>query len=199
MSKATPKSHFHLAVKFKLLLAVLALGFGVLVLGFSLLTMSYQILGHHYGSRTLYLSGPILPDHVLYPALMLMDRYRLYQATPEQRFDLHLTYATRRQWASEQLVYRGQKDIAVMTAVKSQKYLISAALAIQDLPESDRPAARHRLQTALLDQIQAMAELEKSLPGFNTTPISQLRSQQQILLSQLASDQKLPQGDATNP
>ncbi len=198
MSKSTPTTRFHLAVKFKLILAVLALGFGGLLLGLSLLTVSYKVLGQHYGTRTFYLTGPILPDHVLYPALMIWDRYRLYQATPEQRFDLHLTYATRRQWASEQLAYRGQKDMAVMTAVKGQKYLLSAILAIQDLPAEEQSAAKKRLQTALLTQIQATSELEKSLAGFNTTAISQLRAQQQILLSQLQSDQKSPQDQSTN-
>ncbi len=198
MSKSTLTSHFHLAIKFKFLLAVLALGFGVLLLGFSLLTMSYKILGQHYGTRTFYLSGPILPDHVFYPILMLADRYQLYRATPQQRFDLHLIYADHRQWASEQLAYRGQKDMAVITAVKGQKYLLSAILAIKDLPDSDQPAAKKRLHASLQNQIQASAKLERSLAGFNTNPIAELRSQQQILLSQLESDLQTPQDQPAN-
>jgi hypothetical protein len=78
--------------------------------------------------RRITFGEDILPNHVLYPLVMIGDRVRLWQAhTPEERVQLQVEYAHRRLAYAQTLFAQGQIELAVTTITKAEKYLQHAS------------------------------------------------------------------------
>ncbi len=70
----------------------------------------------------IYVAREILPDHTLYPVLMMIDRLRLELAAPEKRSSLMLAYGKRRLFYSARLLENGQRELSFITLSKAIKY-----------------------------------------------------------------------------
>jgi hypothetical protein len=68
----------------------------------------------------------ILPDHSLYPLLMVFDRVRLELADSEKRTYLLVSYSKRRFFYSRKLLAKGDRALAFTTLSKALKYLNQA-------------------------------------------------------------------------
>lgn len=73
-------------------------------------------------NNKLYVSREILPDHTLYPVLMVVDRLRLELSPPENRSSLLLAYGKRRLFYSERLLEKGRRELSFATLSKAIKY-----------------------------------------------------------------------------
>ena len=107
-----------------------AVVFGLLIVFASLYSANDRSygLGNTASRRYLYVSAEILPDHLLYPAIMLVDRMALASAhTPAERIRIQINYAHRRLNSARTLAASHKPEMAVSTLTKSQKYLNQAA------------------------------------------------------------------------
>ncbi|NCN03994.1 MAG: hypothetical protein GW942_02875, partial [Candidatus Pacebacteria bacterium] len=77
--------------------------------------------------KQFYLNGEILPDHTLYPLVMVADKAKLMAAKPDERINIYTTYANLRLSAAQQLLDKDQTQLALTTLTKSQKYLLKAS------------------------------------------------------------------------
>ncbi len=126
-------------MKTRLLLSSLAFVFAVGILLTSLATAG-QVSSSGakpIGNHELYFNRQILPDHMLYPMLMMADRMNLETASSNDRIFLELQYSNARLEMAEQLLAVGKPDIAVTTLTKSLKYLQEAALDAQQQSSPD--------------------------------------------------------------
>lgn len=114
------------------------LGFGValVVLAISLVssTPSVYSAGDQFKSndKEFYFNGEILPDHLLYPAVMVADKIKISTAAPAEQLTLLVTYANLRLDSAEKLLNKDNHTLALTTLTKSQKYLLQAAHATLD-------------------------------------------------------------------
>lgn len=108
--------------------SLVLLGLAVVVVSlFSANDRSYH-LGETSSRKYLYFSTEILPDHLLYPALMLVDKAALANVTsPSERIRIQVNYAYRRLNAARTLAANHKMGLALSTLTKSQKYLNQAA------------------------------------------------------------------------
>ena len=185
--------HWHFSLRHKVGLAVVAILFGMTLLGFSFLSMSQKISGTYASHPSFYWPGPILPDHVFYPVLMARDQLNLRFSSDNDRFNQQLELAARRMWTSQQLAFKGQKDLAVMTAAKGQKYLLAATETFNRLPASEQTQAAQSLVDALASQIKDIKLLQATLTDTNSAALTDLQAQQLLNLTKLQNQFKLPQ------
>ncbi|HPS40428.1 MAG TPA: DUF5667 domain-containing protein [Candidatus Woesebacteria bacterium] len=110
------------------LFSLLAIGFAVLVLFISLQSAnSSELIGKtNLLASKFYVTKEILPDHSLYPLLMVFDRVRLELADSEKRTYLLVSYSQRRFFYSRKLLEKGNKTLAFTTLSKALKYLNQA-------------------------------------------------------------------------
>lgn len=69
-----------------------------------------------------YVAKEILPDHVLYPLLMVVDRLRMEMADTERKISLSASYSDRRLFYSKRLLEKGNFSLAFTTLSKALKY-----------------------------------------------------------------------------
>ncbi len=107
----------------------------VLLVGFAIVFASlYSANDHSYSlgdtasRRHFYISAEILPDHLLYPVVMMIDKTALASAkTPAERIRIQVNYAHRRLNSARTLSAHNKPGMALSTLTKSQKYLNQAA------------------------------------------------------------------------
>lgn len=161
---------------FKVLVSVSALLFGASLVGISLVSASQvQSRGLDVTQKELYFEDTVLPDHALYPALMVKDRVMLELAQPTNRIEMRVQYAQERMHAAELLYEKGKPDLALSTATKAQKYLLTAALEAKSM-ELDRQALEFVLE-ALREQTDHLEQLQQKYPG-----------EQQVVLQKLIQE-----------
>lgn len=97
-------------------------------------------------SGKFYIAKEILPDHSLYPALMVVDRLRLELADPEKRVYLLNSYATRRLFYSKKLLEKGDEALALATFSKAIKYINQALEESVGLLENASPSKTEEYQ-----------------------------------------------------
>jgi len=112
--------------KFNFLFFVLGASVGLLILLISLSSANREeSLSSERGkllTSKLYVAREILPDHTMYPVLMIVDRLRLELVEPENRSALLLAYGKRRLFYSEKLLQKGQRELSFITLSKAIKY-----------------------------------------------------------------------------
>lgn len=175
-----------LSLRFFLSISALCLGLGIL--GVSLFygsSQSFSISGET-GTlpKELYFDEDLLPDHVLYPVLMAVDRVRLESAPELEQLYLRTEYANRRLQYTQDLLDKDKTELAYTTLTKSQKYLLYAAqdmLSYSDLPENS--------QAHVLRTIQYHQEKNKALSSHfsdqQRSDIDMFLMESQALLDQL--------------
>lgn len=105
----------------------------ILLSSFNISSQSQMLDTGNFKSRKFYVKKEILPDHSLYPLLMLIDRFRMEMADRERRVYLSVAYAKRRLFYATRLVEKGEMSLALTTFTKSQKYLNEALIAVKEL------------------------------------------------------------------
>lgn len=131
--------------KHRVLFILSGLVSAVFILGLSLTS---SVMSAHSSTgimgRAFYVNDKILPDHITYPVLMIIDRARLETATPLERMYLMTEYANRRLVYASELHNKAQYDLAVTTLTKAQKYLLYAG----GLVLSEHNTDKHRFHVA---------------------------------------------------
>jgi hypothetical protein len=131
--------------KYRVLFVMLGFMSATLILGLSLTS---SVMSAHSSSgimgRSFYVDDKILPDHITYPLLMIIDRARLETATPLEQMYLMTEYANRRLVYATELQNQEQHDLAVTTLTKAQKYLLYAG----GLVLSEHNTDKHRFHVA---------------------------------------------------
>lgn len=109
---------------FNLTLSSVALVFALMILGISLLSASRVISyeGTQASCKKFYLGQEILPDHLLYPFVAVMDRAVLSFSPQEEKIVLKVNYGLVRYGYAQDLLKKGNKALALSTLTKSQKY-----------------------------------------------------------------------------
>jgi hypothetical protein len=114
-------------LRYRLLLAVFGFFSAVLILSLSLTSFAMSAQSSvGVLDRSFAMDKKILPDHISYPFLMLIDRVRLESASPIEKIYLMTQYANRRLIYATELLNQERHDLAVTTLTKSQKYLLYA-------------------------------------------------------------------------
>lgn len=115
-------------IKLRFIGTVLALSTALGILFISLSTVSaVQSASGVDQPKHFYIEGTLLPDHIAYPIVMMVDRAHLEAATPVEQVYLKTEYANRRLEYAQKLLEKNNSNLAVTTLTKSQKYLLSAA------------------------------------------------------------------------
>lgn len=165
-------------------LALLALFFGVLIFIFSLVATSQkeELKVDKVSKKQFYFGEKVLPDHVLYPILMVIDRGLLAITTGESRIFLRIRLAQDRMVSAQKLLEKDEELLALSTLTKSQKYLILAAqefLDSQDYP----PEVGTALYFALQENTQNLSRIETDFTKVPTGPIGDLVFESEALLT----------------
>ncbi len=178
--------------RIRIALSILALlgGFGIMAIS---LGAANPVWSSEGGATQLrfYVDDEILPDHVLYPGLMAVDRLRLEAAEePRDRMLLEIEFANRRLKYAQALVVKNNPGLALTTATKAEKYLIHAIQGAVDHTSLSTADREYVLRAAAYHKL-VMVELMTQLPGLNTTVLLNLREQiegLELRLHQVQSD-----------
>lgn len=159
---------------------------GVMILLISLAAANRFTTGSNatMTGNQIYFGRKILPDHLLYPALMVHDRFTFESATPDQQFLLRISYADDRYESARQLLEYGKNELAMTTLTKSQKYLILSGIQLlQD--DSIDLESREKLLQALDHSLYRLQEFQKEYQGTEPVVISGLIEETKVLQQQL--------------
>lgn len=139
--------------------------------------------GTSSSTRTLYFTDEILPDHVLYPAMMAVDRVQLTIANPAEKILLQVEYADRRLASGLELLEKKNQSLAVTTLTKAEKYLQQAALAAQqpDVPER----TRHIIKESIHFHANSLREVSPQLSDTDRSVIDKLLLENEAVLMTL--------------
>lgn len=166
----------------------LALTFGLAVMAVSLASANQVVsYGGSAGTKSFYLSGKILPDHLIYPLVATVDRIILIAAPVQEKIKLQLAYCQIRLDYSRGLLDKGQPGMAMAALTKSQKYCGLAA----------QQALDHEIQGDLRSQVvdelaQNIEQTQNLMAEFNPDQSSlanQLNQLNQLFLDQLKAEQ----------
>ncbi len=89
-------------------------------------SVSSGVTGLAARERQIYFDRKILPDHLFYPVLMILDKIKLDAADTETKILLKTDYAEKRLAAAKNLFVQGKNDLAFVTAGKAHQYLLQA-------------------------------------------------------------------------
>jgi hypothetical protein len=133
-----------------------------------------------------YLNGDILPDHTLYPMVMIADKIKLEMAQEHQKITIYTTYANLRLQAAIQLLEKDQNQLALSTLTKSQKYLLKAAQTTLEQNPSDT-TKEHVLKT-LTYHINKHQEIKDQFSHEEKNVVDQLDMESQVFVDSLKSE-----------
>jgi hypothetical protein len=164
--------------KYLLISVAIILSIFILFTSFNISSQSKMLDTGNLKSRKFYVKKEILPDHSLYPLLMVFDRLRLSMADRERRLYLLTAYANRRLFYATRLINKGEEALALTTFSKSQKYLNQALLEARLLREENTHNQTYdQLIFFILEEVEHHQEvLEKNLDFFTEKNQSELKS-----------------------
>jgi hypothetical protein len=180
------------SMKIKFLFSLLAIFVATGILTMSLLSSAAAYTNTpqvKWNERQLYFSDQILPDHVLYPALMAADKVKLETSSDLEKVYLKTTYANLRLEATQELLDKGNQDLALTTLTKAEKYLLEAAsdALCDEIPDHTR---EHVLKTMLYHHL--LTQKLKTQFDENQWPvIDQLNEECKIFHTQLREKNRL--------
>lgn len=130
--------------------------------------------------QKIYFQGEMLPDHLLYPIVMAVDRVRLAVAGPQQAVDVSIDYAWQRLKYTEGLLAEGYQSLSFSTLTKAHKYYNVALLQAQSLDLTNEK------QQWLITDAQRFGQAAEALTVSFTDPekqeLAHLRADQAVLL-----------------
>lgn len=160
---------------------------GLFILGLSLVTansLSTMGSGVPFKAWKFYVGREILPDNVLYPFMMIRDRIRLDDVSPEEQVDLKLQYAEKRYGTVQELVNHQEISLAISTMTRYQKYVLSAgdqALSFESAPKEQVM----RIKQAAESSLARTDEFVTNHPEYEMNAIAQLRDDTKVLLGKI--------------
>jgi hypothetical protein len=173
-------------LKIRLLGTTLALTAAVGVLFISLSTVSsVQSASGVDQPKHFYMSGTLLPDHIAYPVVMMVDRAHLEAATPTEQVYLKTEYANRRLEYAQQLLDKSNANLAVTTLTKAQKYLLSAASQAIEMEMPDT-VLKHVIATLEYHK-EETTEIAQQLSDNERAVIDGLNEEVSVMIEQLNS------------
>lgn len=178
-------------LKYFLIMTAFFVSIFILFASFNISSQSRMLNSGNFKNRKFYVQKEILPDHSLYPLLMLVDRFRLEMADQERRIYLLLAYAKRRLFYATRLVEKEEIALALTTFSKSQKYLNQALLETKNLKEDSAydSGAEHLVFFALelVDyQQEIMVEYLDNFTEADRAVLNSLDTETVLLRSQLS-------------
>lgn len=167
----------------------------VTILGISLFAGNAQVWStngaYDTSRKQFYWSEEILPDHVAYPVLRIVDRAKLEIAEPVDRVYLQLEYAQHRYDAAQSLIEKGNTTLALTTLTKSQKYLLQAGqAALQGEPQLTETVRLFTLRTIEYYD-SAIDEQKNSFGDADRAVLDNLQAELRSVIAQLKSAQSL--------
>jgi hypothetical protein len=164
----------------------LFLSFGILALSLTTASAAQSSTGSFEAShRQFYWGDDVLPDHVVYPVLMLIDKAKLESASPTERIYTQVEYGNRRFEYTHALIEKENPELALTTATKGYKYLIHAG---QEALDSDAsPSLKQHVIKAIEYQDKQLAELRNSFSDADRAVLDQLQAEGESLKNRLAS------------
>jgi len=177
--------------KYLLISSAFVLSIFILFTSFNISSNSKMLDAGNLKSRRFYVKKEILPDHSLYPLLMVVDRLRLSMADRERRLYLLTAYANRRLFYATRLIDKDEELLALSTLSKSQKYLNQALLEAKFLrEEKTHNPAYDQLIFFILEAVDRHQDiLEKNLDFFteqNRVVLESLIEETVLLRAQLS-------------
>lgn len=161
--------------KLRITISTAALIFGIAIVGVSLTAVSpvHSAEGDLQAShRRVYFGETILPDHAVYPALMMMDRVELKTAPLNKKLDLQVEYSLRRLEYARQLIEKNEIELALTTLTKSQKYMLHAA---EDVKAPEVPLEVQKDMLIVLDRyIAQVRHLDQHFSNSQLVAINEL-------------------------
>lgn len=125
--------------------AIITIFLGVLVFLISLLaTMSIGRNEISAKNKVVYFDQKILPDHLLYPLLVAIDRLELKMADKEEAAGLEMDYAKKRMQAAKALFYQEKGELAFVTLGKAHQYLLNANTSINKMADNQSQIKKWR-------------------------------------------------------
>lgn len=169
--------------KRKILLPILAILFGMFIFISSLFSYSQKnsFIDEKVSSKKLYFSKRILPDHLFYPLLMIVDRGLLIISSDEAKIFLRIRLAQDRMISSQNLLKKGEEPLALSTLTKSQKYLILAANSYLSNNNFSSEAG-HAILYALNENTINLLKIESVFKNIPTGPIHDLVEESKTLI-----------------
>lgn len=133
---------------------------------------------------TWYWHRPILPDHLAYPLLMLVDRLALITTKgTSARVHMQVNYSHRRLQAATDLIEKKKPSLALTTLTKAQKYLNRAAFEALKL---DATLMDKRLVIIAIENFDSeIKKLEPNFTEFDQGVLEQLHRDAEILEEKL--------------
>ncbi len=173
----------------KLQFALSAFG---LVVGLSAVALSLslasQVSSHEASrltARELYWGEEMLPDHLLYSGLMLMDRIQLQQAEPTEQMYMQVVYAGRRLIYAQELLKKDKPALALTTLTKSQKYLLQAGKTALESPYSDNAELVTYLLKATTFHLREVEKMESQFTDQEFSAVTALTEELELVYHQL--------------
>lgn len=139
--------------------------------------------------RRFYLSNDILPDHALYPLMMVRDKVKLTLINPEEKPLLKLQYGQRRLESAQKLLENDKQELALSTVTKAQKYFIEAA---ELAKQSGDPELIAEVKHLLLVHKQDLAEIRPQFDKVDASVVDQLEAECLQISSELNVNQSSP-------
>jgi len=136
--------------------------------------------------KQFYLNGEILPDHTLYPLVMIADKAKLTMAKPHEKIHVYTTYANLRLSASQQLLEKDHQQLALTTLTKSQKYLLKAAQITIDQNPSE--ATKLHVLKTLIYHTNRHQEMKDQFSQEEKNIVDQLDMECQVFVDSLKRD-----------
>lgn len=170
--------------KRKYLFAILAILFGVFIFTFSLVASSQQRENtdlDKVSRKQLYFGSKILPDHILYPALMAIDKCLLLISSGESEVFLRIRLAQDRMISANSLLDKGEERLSFSTVTKSQKYLLLASQEFLSLEQHSKEVG-NGLLIALEENTQNIKTIQKRFKKVDTAAISDLVIESEALM-----------------
>ena len=130
-------------------------------------------------SKKLYFQEEILPNHLLYPVYMVIDKVKLELAQPAEVIDLQILYAWRRLEYTEQLLPEGYQSLSFSTLTKAYKYYNAALTAVKTI--TLRPEQEEFLSQDALHFRERAARLESYFTDHEQQELIRLKSDQTVL------------------
>jgi len=175
-------------MKTRFILSLTALFFACSVLLISLFTatLASSSGSHVLTSKKLYFGKDILPDNIMYPVLMAVDRVELETAPSSEQIYIQIEYANRRLNYAQQLVDQQKEALAVSTITKAENYLADAAAKVAGDKETTQ-TVKEDLSRAIQYHIDELRKINPKLTDANRVSIDKLIEQNTFTLKTLQS------------
>ncbi len=128
---------------------------------------------------------PFLPDHPIYPVLMVRDRVSLFFLSPSKKTERKLELADKRLESAQLLLQKKRSALALTTVSKAEKYVLSASL---DVGKSSGPAStadRNEIQKKIATHAVQLELMKPHFSDEQRAVIDRLLSELSVVQQQL--------------